>query len=87
METMRKKTQHIENQPLRHNSLTIIQLGFNKTLTKKLGYLSGFWVLSIEGMREKTQHIDNQPLTHNQLVINQLCNVDKMWITLPFMIR
>ena len=84
---MREKTQHIENQPLRDNSLIINQLGFNKTLTKKLGYLSGFWVLSIEGTRGKTQCVDNQPLTHNQLVINQLCNVDKLWITLPFMIR
>jgi hypothetical protein len=84
---MREITQHIENQPLRHNSLIINQLGFNKTLTKKLGYLSGFWVLSIEGMRQKTQCVENQPLTRNQLVINQLCNVDKLWITLPFMIR
>ena len=84
---MREITQHIENQPLRHNSLIINQLGFNKTLTKKLGYLSGFWVLSIEGMRQKTQCVENQPLTRNQLVINQLCNVDKMWITFTINIR
>ena len=31
---MREKTQHIDNQPLRDNSLIINQLGFNKTLTK-----------------------------------------------------
>ena len=84
---MREITQHIENQPLRDNSLIINQLGFNKTLTKKFCYLSGFWVLNIEGMRQKTQCVENQPLTRNQLVINQLCNVDKLWITLPFMIR
>jgi hypothetical protein len=38
-------------------------------------------------MRDKTQHIENQPLRRNQLVINQLCNVDKMWITFTIMIR
>jgi len=38
-------------------------------------------------MRDKTQHIENQPLMRNQLVINQLCNVDKMWITFTFKIR
>ena len=37
-------------------------------------------------MREKTQHIDYQPLTPNLLVINQLCNVDKLWITLTKML-
>ena len=63
----------------------------NSLIINKVAFLGVFgMIIDLYRYKEdmdKTQYIDNQPLMHNSLVINQLCNVDKMWITFTIMIR